>query len=94
MTVTQSHIEAHKNSSRHRDEILSSELCGCFYCLKVFSPSDIMDWVDETNNDETAINQVGQTALCPHCGIDSVIGSKSGFPITSDFLKTMKSYWF
>ena len=29
-----------------------------------------------------------------YCCIDSVIGDKSGFPITEEFLKTMRDYWF
>jgi hypothetical protein len=35
-----------------------------------------------------------QTALCPHCGIDSVISSASGYPITAAFLHRMHDYWF
>lgn len=80
------HISAHRNSSRHRDEIIDSEICGCFYCLQTFPPSDIADWIDEPIDQE-------QTALCPQCGIDSVIGSSSGFPITKAFL-AMNQYWF
>jgi len=34
------------------------------------------------------------TALCPRCGIDSVIGSASGYPITADFLLMMRKYYF
>jgi len=32
--------------------------------------------------------------LCPRCGIDAVIGSKSGYPITIDFFGMMKEHWF
>ena len=35
-----------------------------------------------------------QTALCPKCEIDSVIGSASEFPITKDFLERMHAHWF
>jgi hypothetical protein len=76
-------IRAHKHSSHHREVILASESCGCFYCLKIFPPSDIQWWID----DDT-------TALCPNCDIDSVIGSKSGYPITVEFLEKMHQYWF
>jgi hypothetical protein len=78
------HVTAHKHSIRHRPEIERSELCGCFYCVHTFPPSAILDWVDEDD----------VTALCPHCGIDSVIGSASGFPITKEFLTRMNEYWF
>jgi hypothetical protein len=81
------YIQAHKHSIRHRAEILASEICGCFYCLATFPPEDIDIWVDEEN-------AVGQTAICTECGIDSVIGSASGFPITREFLARMKAHWF
>ncbi len=81
------HIVAHKRSVFHRDEITASEQCGCFYCLKVFAPEAIEEWRD---NDDSR----GDTALCPHCGIDSVIGSQSGYPITAAFLGKMRDHWF
>ncbi|MCE7962609.1 MAG: hypothetical protein DYH05_08955 [Acidobacteria bacterium ACB1] len=52
-------ISAHKHSSNHREEILSSNI-----------------------------------VLCPKCGIDSVIGSNSGYPINDEFLRRMRSHWF
>jgi hypothetical protein len=72
---------------RHRDEVLASEQCGCFYCGAVFESSEIENWVDEWQG-------VGQTALCPRCGIDSVLGSESGYPISEEFLSRMQAYWF
>lgn len=81
--------KAHKHCSKHRQEILNSKLCGCFYCESVFKPSEITEWTDEDENNR------GQTALCPECGIDSVIGEKSGYPVTDvEFLKEMHKYWF
>ncbi|MBI5933065.1 MAG: cytoplasmic protein [Chloroflexi bacterium] len=76
-------VTAHQHSSRHRAEIEASEICGCFYCLKIYSPKEIQEWIEDE-----------MTALCPHCGIDSVIGAKSGYPITAEFLQKMKSHWF
>jgi hypothetical protein len=76
-------IAAHKHSSNHRKELLESDICGCFYCLEVYSPQEIEDWIDDDN-----------CALCVKCGIDSVIGSASNYPITKDFLKQMREYWF
>ena len=49
--------------------------------------SEIDEWIDEPD-------PPGVTALCPKCGIDSVIGSASGYPITSNFLWRMKLRWF
>jgi len=78
---------AHRHSSGHREEILASEVCGCFYCRKTFSPSEIEDWIDE-------IGGVGTTALCPRCGIDAVVGSGAGLTLTPEFLREMHEYWF
>src|ERR1035437_6382399 len=80
------YITAHKSSSRHRDQILRSKICGCFCCLHTFTPTEIKDWIDEHGG--------GQTAMCPQCGTDSVIGSDSGYPITRDFLSAMQAHWF
>jgi hypothetical protein len=68
---------AHKHSIFHREEILESIQCSCFYCFSVFLPS------------------VCQTAICPICGVDSVLGEKSSFPITDDaFLREINQFWF
>ena len=74
---------AHRRSSLHRNEIQKSDKCRCFYCLGSFLPSDIKEWVDKD-----------QTALCPKCGIDSVIGSASGVPLDDDFFTRMNKAFF
>jgi hypothetical protein len=79
---------AHKRSIRNRAEIESSAVCGCFHCEKTFSPSEIEDWTDASNPFPE------QTPLCPHCGIDSVIGDKAGYAITPAFLAEMNKAWF
>jgi hypothetical protein len=76
---------AHRHSSSHRDEIAASDLCGCFHCRKTFLPSEIRDWITERDG--------GATARCPRCGIDSVIGSRAGFPLTKEFLQEMRRYF-
>jgi len=77
---------AHDASANHEDVLGRSDVCGCFYCLKTFPPSEIGEWVEEPTG--------GRTAVCPHCGIDSVLGSASGFPLTQEFLEAMCEYWF
>jgi hypothetical protein len=74
---------AHKHSFKSRKEVMASELCGCFYCLATFPPTEIEEWTDDE-----------QTPMCPKCGIDSVIGSASGFSIDKEFLKSMNARWF
>ena len=79
-----SHIEAHKFSINHMPELKNDSSCGCFYCMSIFSPNEIDEWVEDKH----------ATALCPYCGIDSVIGESSGYPITTEFMKRMNEYWF
>ena len=74
---------AHKGSLKNREQVIASDSCGCFYCLKIFRPAEIKEWTD---NEETA--------LCPNCGIDSVLCSRSGVPIRSEFLFRMRQHWF
>jgi hypothetical protein len=80
-------VKAHKHTE-YQKEILKSEKCGCFYCLEVYSSDEINDWHGED------CKELEPLALCPKCGIDSVIGSASGFPIETDFLSVMRDFWF
>lgn len=79
---------AHKASFGNRKEIMESQECGCFYCKQTFSGTLVEEWIEEYRpNDDTA--------RCPKCSIDSVIGSKSGYPVTDmDFLSEMNKHFF
>jgi len=77
---------AHKHSFKNRSEVLASEVCGCFCCLNIYPPSRISEWVTERDGEGTA--------LCPMCGIDSVIGSASGYSVTAERLERMEKRWF
>ena len=81
--------EAHKTSSNHKPELERDSRCGCFSCLAIYDPKEIEEWIIE----DTACDYRG-TAMCPHCGIDSVIGESSGYPITKEFLDVMNQMWF
>ena len=75
---------AHKYSSNHKPELEKDRICGCFYCLSIFSPDEITDWIPDSLG----------TARCPNCGIDSVLPDSEEYPITEDFLSEMKRIWF
>ncbi len=74
---------AHDTSSYHRDILARSLECGCFYCLSVFPPDAVREYIDR-----------GQTALCPECSIDSVIGDASGYAVSGPFMEQMHEHWF
>lgn len=71
-----------KYSLRNKVYIENSENCACYFCLKKFEPKDIEKWID-----------CGETALCPKCGVDSVVGD-SVVLLDSEFLKKASTYWF
>ena len=77
-------IAAHKFCTNNKEDLLKDRSCGCFYCMEIFKPTEITDWILDTKG----------TAVCPYCGVDSVIGESSGYPITKEFLKEMNDYWF
>ena len=81
--------KAHKFSNNHMEALKKDKVCGCFSCLKIFSPSEIQEWII-SNND---CDRLG-TAVCPFCYVDSIIGESSGFPITKEFLRAMNKRWF
>lgn len=77
-------ITAHQRSLRNREAMRKSNLAGCFYCLQVYPVEHIQAWTDGA-----------QTAICPKCGIDSVLGDAAPFPVTDPaFLTAMNAEWF
>lgn len=78
-------ILAHEHCRHNRVTLRKSDLCGCYQCGEIFKPSHLQaeDWTDG-----------GETALCPYCGMDSVIGDAAGFPISDAFLREMKEHRF
>ena len=76
---------AHKIPYANKTRLSVPQKCGCFYCLRFFSSEDIVDW---------SVDKPDWTAICPYCGIDSVIGENDGYPLTEDFLEEMFEEWF
>ena len=76
---------AHKCSYANKKRLKSASKCGCFYCLRVFKPEEIIDW---------SLDVPDETAICPYCGIDSVLGDNEGYPLTESFLEKMYEEWF
>ena len=75
-------VNAHSHSSHNLEEVQKSSDCGCFSCLKIFSPAEVTEWLADG------------TVVCPFCAVDSILGSMSGCPLTKDFLAEMNGRWF
>lgn len=76
-------VRAHVCCSANREYLEKVNKCGCFYCLKVFNPKEIKTWCNG-----------GETAVCPYCGIDSIIYDNKFYPVETWFLEKMKKHWF
>lgn len=77
----------HRESFRNRAKLEESTECGCFHCKKIYDPIEIVSWCDCGHG-------VGdQTAICPYCDIDSVIGNAS-VDICAEMLNHMHHCYF
>ena len=70
-------------ASLHRELLTASTVCGCFRCLSMFGHYEIRKWIQHAN-----------TALCPRCGEDAVIGNASWPGLTRKTLEEMHKRWF
>lgn len=69
----------------NKESLRASKLAGCYYCLSIYPVSDIQEFVDPEED----------TALCPMCGIDDVVGDATGYPVTDkEFLRAMHNHGF
>lgn len=82
--MTKELIEAaYAHTIRNRVEILKSRNCCCIDCRQIFPAKDVTDWIDGN-----------QTAMCPYCNADAVIGDASTFQLTEDFIITLHNEYF
>lgn len=62
MTTIQS-----QRSFKNRAALEKSKLAACYYCLATYQAKEITEWTDRD-----------ETALCPACGMDSVVAEDEG----------------
>lgn len=60
-----------------------SSNAGCYSCCKTFPASEVKEYTDK-----------GETALCPYCSVDTVVGDSSGYILSEENLKVAQKYWF
>jgi hypothetical protein len=72
----------HRHTRANRMELEASEVCGCIACERIYFPSEVVRWAAD------------ETAVCPHCGVDAVVGSASGIPIMPGVLRRAHARWF
>lgn len=76
-------IKLHKYAIHNRKGIEKTDTCGCFHCKNIFYSGNITEWTDD-----------GKTAICPYCGVDSIIYNKKDYIITSNDLEDLNRYYF
>ena len=72
----------HEKSRRNRSFLEEAGVCACFYCFNEYPFEQIVEWIDED-----------QTAICPYCGVDAVLGFDSQLP-DRQLLREMHDRWF
>ncbi len=89
-------VRAHAGCNHNRNALARSARCGCFYCLAVYNPVEITQWVDPPDFDAWLgpEGDTGRTALCARCGIDAVLAEAAGYPLTAAFLDAMHNRYF
>ena len=76
----------HRMSFKNKERLESANICCCFHCLKKFKPEKITRYSLEEDG--------SQTAYCPYCSIDSVLGFDEISFKEKLILKAMKKYFF
>lgn len=76
-------LKLHKSGFENKELIEKTDECGCFYCKTIFKPNEIKDWCDD-----------GKTAICPYCGVDSVICNTDDYKVCENDLRRMYNYFF
>ena len=64
----------------NRPAVERSAAAGCFHCCRLFEVAEIKNYTDN-----------GRTCLCPHCGVDSVVGCPG---IDEETLRRAHRFWY
>lgn len=67
---------------KNKSLVQRSDKVGCYHCSKIFDSKEIVQFTDK-----------GETAICPHCNVDSIVTS-SDFDLTEDMMKKLNDHWF
>jgi hypothetical protein len=88
-------VAAYRYTTNNWEQIQASKSCGCCNCVQVFPADEVVAWTGlDMHNAEDPAAIAQQTAMCPRCGSEAVLGDKSGYPINAQFLGRMNEAWF
>ena len=72
----------HAYCSHNKELDIISKTCYCFYCKEKYDSKEVIEYIDD-----------GQTALCPKCGVDTVLPD-SIEEVNEEVIDEMNEYWF
>lgn len=75
--------DAHRHTIHNRREVEASRFCCCISCRRRFKPSEIDAYADG-----------GDTAVCPYCDCDAVLGEACGIGLTDELLEQLHDKYF
>ncbi len=75
--------DLHLHSYLNASEFESGKECCCIYCQRFFPADEVVEFVDDD-----------ETALCPYCGIDSVIVLGADEKISKELLAELNKRYF
>jgi hypothetical protein len=67
----------------NREALAKSKKAGCYYCLTIYAASEVVRFLPPED-----------TALCPYCGIDSVLADQSPYELKVEILEELHIFWF
>ena len=72
-----------KFATGNREALAKSDRAGCYYCLTIYPANEVVQFLP-----------LEDTALCPHCGIDSVLADQSPYELNAATLEELHEFWF
>lgn len=77
-------VALREQSFKNQVKVLQAKECCCFDCAKFFASSEVVGWIDDGDQ---------KTAMCPHCGFDTVIPIDPNNPISEELLKAIQEVY-
>jgi len=75
----------HDHVTANKEEISKSGKCGCASCVRIFDASEVTWFCKDSS---------GETAVCPYCYVDALIGDACGKPVTKSMLRKFNREMF
>lgn len=69
-------------ATSNKQDLMKSDKAGCYYCRKIYPASEVKEFIEGED-----------TALCPKCGIDSVLPD-SVYDLSIEKLRELHQFWF